>query len=113
MLANWTVLLESIVANPDELVSRLALLTASERQQLTVEWAVAPCNGFPTEHVVQSVERRAEKTPEAVAVEYEGESWSYRELNERANQLARYLQELGVGPEVLVGLCVERSLEMM
>src|SRR5205814_1222470 len=51
--------------------------------------------------------------PEAVAVVYEGEEISYRELNQRANQLAHYLRKKGVGPEVLVGLCVERSVEMV
>ena len=54
-----------------------------------------------------------ERTPEAVAVVFEGQSLTYRELNARANQLAHYLRSLGVGPEVLVGLCLERSLEMV
>ena len=58
-------------------------------------------------------EAQVERTPEAVAVVYEAEQAELRELNERANQLAHYLRALGVGPEVLVGLCVERSLEMV
>ena len=58
-------------------------------------------------------EQQVEQTPDAVAVVYEAEQLSYDELNRRANQLAHYLQKLGVGPEVKVGLCVERSLEMI
>ena len=58
-------------------------------------------------------EAQVERTPDAVAVVYRDEELTYRELNHRANQLARYLREHGVGPEALVGLCVERSLEMV
>ena len=54
-----------------------------------------------------------ERTPDAIAVVYEDAQWTYRELNRRANQLAHHLRALGVGPEVRVGLCVERSLEMV
>ena len=68
---------------------------------------------YPQRCVHEMFEEQVERTPEAVAVEYEGQRWNYRELNERANQLAHYLQELGVGPEVRVGICVERSLEMV
>ena len=56
---------------------------------------------------------QAQRTPDATAVVFEGQSLSYRDLDERSNQLARYLRESGVGPEVLVGICVERSLEMV
>ena len=56
---------------------------------------------------------QVEKTPDAVAVVFEDQQLTYRELNKRANQLAHYLRKLGVGPEVLVGICVERSLEMV
>ena len=65
------------------------------------------------EACVELFEEQVERTPEAVAVVFEEEQVSYRELNRRANQLAHYLRELGVGPEVLVGICVERSLEMV
>ena len=54
-----------------------------------------------------------ERTPDAIAVQFEGQQLTYRELNSRANQLAHYLQGLGVGPEKLAGICVERSLEMV
>src|SRR5262249_20300720 len=68
---------------------------------------------YPQRCVHKLFEEQAARTPEAVAAEYGGQSCSYRELNERANQLAHHLREMGVGPEVLVGICVERSLEMM
>src|SRR5713226_9655175 len=58
-------------------------------------------------------EEQVERTPDAVAFVFEGQELTYRELNSRANQLGHYLQRLGVGPEVLVGICVERSLEMI
>ena len=54
-----------------------------------------------------------EKTPDAIAVVFADQRLTYRELNQRANQLAHYLRKLGVGPEVLVGVCVERSMEMI
>ena len=58
-------------------------------------------------------EAQVERTPDAVAIVFEGEAFTYRELNARANQLAHYLIKRGVGPDVLVGICVERSLEMV
>ncbi|TLZ31412.1 MAG: non-ribosomal peptide synthetase, partial [Gammaproteobacteria bacterium] len=58
-------------------------------------------------------EAQAERTPQAIAVRFESKQLTYQELDRRANQLAHHLRELGVGPEVLVGLCVERSLEMV
>ncbi|MDB4968769.1 MAG: Malonyl CoA-acyl carrier protein transacylase, partial [Myxococcales bacterium] len=58
-------------------------------------------------------EQQAVRTPDAIAVDYDGRRLSYRELDERANRLAHHLQALGVGPEVRVGICVERSLEMV
>src|SRR6185295_6343818 len=61
----------------------------------------------------QLVEEQAEKTPDAVAVVYANQGLTYRDLNAKANQLAHYLKKLGVGPDVLVGICVERSLEMI
>ena len=69
---------------------------------------------YPREKCVQQLfEEQVERTPEAVAVVYEAEQVTYAELNKRANRLAHYLQSLGVGPELLVGICVERSVEMV
>jgi amino acid adenylation domain-containing protein len=113
MLKHFEILLESAVANPDRRISELALLTESERDQLLKGWNSTKCT-FPADKSVhQLFEAQVERTPDAVAVVSENEQLSYRELNARANKLARYLQRLGVGPEVLVGICVKRSVEMM
>ena len=113
MLQHLRVLLEGIVRDPALRLSDLAILTAEERHQLVVE-----CNhtqvDFP-DHITlhELFEQQAQKTPNAVAVEFEGARLSYCELNERANQLARHLNSLGVGPDTPVGLFHERSLNMM
>jgi amino acid adenylation domain-containing protein/FkbM family methyltransferase len=111
---HFQTLLSSIVAAPEQRVSALSLLTATESQQLLVEW-----NRTEVEYPQQQqclhrlFEQQVESQPEATAVVYEGQQLTYRQLNERANQLSHHLQSLGVGPDVLVGICVERSLEMV
>ncbi|MBW4546344.1 MAG: amino acid adenylation domain-containing protein [Symplocastrum torsivum CPER-KK1] len=113
MLGNFQTLLEGIVANPQQRLSDLPLLTAAEQHQLLVEWNNTT-KEYPQDKCIhQLFEAQVEQAPDAVAVVFEGEQLTYRELNARANQLAHYLQVLGVGPEVLVGICVERSLEML
>jgi amino acid adenylation domain-containing protein len=112
MAAHFETILDGIATDADQHISRLPMLTDAERHQLLVEWNDTR-REYPNECVHQLFEAQTEKTPEAVAVLREGEELSYRELNRRANQLAHYLRELGVGPEVLVGICVERSLEMV
>ncbi|MFL6236020.1 MAG: amino acid adenylation domain-containing protein, partial [Thermoanaerobaculia bacterium] len=116
-VARWSghfqVLLEGLVTNPAQRVSELPLLTAPEREQILVEWNRPPAD-YPEEGFVHRLfESQAEKTPEAVAVVFEGESLTYRELNARANRLARHLRRRGAGPEVLVGIRAERSFEMV
>ncbi|MBW4490249.1 MAG: amino acid adenylation domain-containing protein [Trichocoleus desertorum ATA4-8-CV12] len=107
-------LLEQIVAHPDRHLSEFCLLTSSEWQQITA-W-----NQTEQEFAVESsstlvalFEAQVARTPNEIAVTYEDQSLTYRELNQRANHLAHYLQSLGVAPEVLVGICLERSLEMI
>jgi len=105
--------LEGIVANPNESVSELPVITEAEKHQLLVEWNDTQ-RDYPKDKCIhQLFETQVEKSPDAVAVTFEDQRLTYRELNARTNQLAHYLQELGVGPEVLVGICMERSLEMM
>ena len=105
-------LLESIVADPGCRISELPLLSALEREQLLVDW-----NGAGEDYRVVVVhelfEECAARAPGALAVESESGLVSYGELNDRANRLAHHLRGLGVGPDVLVGLCVERGVEMM
>jgi amino acid adenylation domain-containing protein len=113
LLGHFVRMLEGIVADADQRISTLPLLSAAERQQLPVEWndtAVA----YPRDRCVHELfEEQAERTPDAVAVVCEGRHLTYRQLNERANQLAHHLGSQGVGPETLVGLCLERSLDLV
>jgi len=113
MVGHWQTLLEGIVADPEQRLSELPLLTETERHQLLVEWNTSQTE-YPVDRCIhQLFEAQVEQTPDAVAVIFEDMQLTYRELNQRANQLAHHLRQLGVGPEVLVGLCMERSLEMV
>jgi len=113
MLGHMRQVLESIAADPRQKLSEISLLTAAEREQILVEWTNTAAE-YPRDKCVhQLFEEQVARTPEAVALVGEKERLSYAELNRRANQLAHYLRELGVGPEVPVGLCVERSPEMI
>ncbi|MEG4588311.1 amino acid adenylation domain-containing protein [Microcoleus sp. MOSTC5] len=110
MLGHLQVLLEGMAANPHQPLKNLPLLTPAEKQQILVEWNGTKAD-YPQDNCIhQLFEQQAQRTPDAVAVVFEDQKVTYRELNERANQLAHYLQQLGVKPEVLVGICVERSL---
>ncbi len=113
MLKHLETLLEGIAADPDRRLSQLPLLTASERHEVLVLWNQTETD-YPKEKAVHRLfAEQAERTPDAVAVEFKRQRLTYGELNRRSNQLARYLRGMGVGPEVLVGLCLERSLEML
>ncbi|MEG3890353.1 amino acid adenylation domain-containing protein [Microcoleus sp. Z1_A1] len=108
MLGHLQTLLEGIVPNPEQRLWSLPLLTAVEKQQL-LEWNNTFAQYPQDKCIHQLFEEAVSRSPDAVAVVFEGEELSYRELNARANQLARHLRSLGVEPEVLVGICVERS----
>jgi amino acid adenylation domain-containing protein len=113
MAGHLEILLSGIVANPDLRLSMLPLLTEQERHQMLVEWNDTRTD-YPTDCCLHELfDAQAERTPDAIAVVFEDQQLTYRELNRRANQLAHYLRRLGVGPDVLVGICVERSLEMV
>ena len=113
MLGHLQTLLKGIVEDPDQHLSELPLLSEAERHQLLFEWNETATE-YPRDRCVHELfEEQVERTPDAVAVVFEDEQLTYRELNRRANQLAHHLRALGVGPEVLVGICVERSLEMV
>jgi len=113
MMEHYRSLLEGVVANPSEKVSALPLLTEAERRQLLVEWNATVADYSRDRCLHELIEAQVERTPDGLAVVCEEERLTYRELNGRANQLAHYLKTLGVGPEVLVGICVERSVEMV
>ncbi|MEL4898615.1 amino acid adenylation domain-containing protein [Crocosphaera sp. Alani8] len=112
MVGHLETLLSAIVANPQQSLSDLPLLSEAEREQLLSEWNQTTVNYAPL-CIHQIFENQVEKTPHAVAVEFEEQKLTYEQLNSKANQLAYYLRSLGVKPEVLVGICVERSLEMV
>jgi len=106
-------LLGSVINNPEATISDLEILSRVERQQLLVEFNDTKTGNPRDKCIHQLFEEQAERTPDNIAVVFEDQQLTYAELNTRSNQLARYLQKLGVGPEVLVGLCVERSVEMV
>ena len=113
MLEHVERVLEGMVADVRQEVNKLELLSAAEQDQLLEQWNKTERDYEDEVCVQQLFEARAAAQPEAVALVCEGEQVSYGELNRRSNQLARHLQELGVGPEVVVGLCVEKSVEMV
>jgi amino acid adenylation domain-containing protein/non-ribosomal peptide synthase protein (TIGR01720 family) len=106
-------LFAGIVANPQQRLSELPLLTESEQHQLLREWNNTEVADPQLQCIHQLFEMQVQKTPNSVAVVFEDQQLTYRELNTKANQLAHYLRNLGVKPEVKVGICVERSLEMV
>jgi amino acid adenylation domain-containing protein len=113
MVNQFQVLLEGIAADPAQRLSALPLLAESERRLMLLEWNQT-ATAFAQDRTIQGMfDEQAARRPDAVAVVYEQESLTYAQLNSRANQLAHHLRSLGVGPEVRVGMCLERSLEMV
>ncbi|MFS0519589.1 amino acid adenylation domain-containing protein [Nostoc sp. UIC 10607] len=121
MLGHFQTLLESIVANPEQRISDLSLLTVQERQKLLIDWNNTKRDYLENKCFHQLFEAQVQETPDAIALNarsanallFDNEELSYKELNIRSNQLAHYLKKLGVVPDVLVGICVERSLMMI
>jgi len=113
LAGHFEVLLEGIVAAPPARLSELPLLPQAERHRVIAEWNATDAE-YPADKCLPELfEAQAARTPDAVAVIYEDTRLSYGELDRRSNQLAHHLRKLGVGPEMVVGLCVERSLEMV
>ncbi len=113
LLGHFHALLAGIVTDPERRIGDLPLLTEAERHQVLVEWNQTAGDYPRTTCLHELFEEQVERTPKAVAVIYEEQQLTYSELNARANQLARHLQTLGVGPETLVAICVDRSVEMI
>ncbi|MCZ8241041.1 MAG: amino acid adenylation domain-containing protein [Microcystis sp. LE19-131.1A] len=112
-LGHFQTLLEAVINDSRQNLRELPLLSPAERQQLLVDWNNTKTDYPQDQCIHQLFEAQVERTPDAIAVIFENQKLTYSELNSRANQLAYYLQSLGVGPEVLVGISVERSLEMI
>ncbi|HYR12404.1 MAG TPA: condensation domain-containing protein, partial [Longimicrobium sp.] len=113
MLEHLQRVLEQVAADADVRLSELELLGEAERALVLEEWNRTEA-GYPADRCIHELfEAQAARTPGAVAVRFEDESLTYRELNDRANPLAHYLRRRGVGPEVRVGICLERGVEMV
>lgn len=113
MVRRFENLLHDLTRYPAQALSTLSMLSAAERNQLLVDWNRTEAN-FPHEQGIQQLfERQVVKNPNAIAVSFEKQALTYRELNQRANQLAHFLRRNGVGPDILIGICMERSLEMI
>ncbi|HEY9500237.1 MAG TPA: condensation domain-containing protein, partial [Pyrinomonadaceae bacterium] len=113
MLGTYATLLESIVANPNAHVADLPLMTMAQRKQVLIEWNDTKAE-FPSQKSIhQLFEEQAARTPDDMAVVCDNERLTFSELSARANQLGQYLRKRGVGPEVRVAICVERSIEMI
>ncbi len=111
MLQQLLDVLQVMVEQPELRLGELSLLSAQEQQQLA--WSATPAS-FPEQtSIKQCFEQQVQQSPDATALIFEQETLSYAQLNQRANQLAHYLRARGVGPEVLVGVYIERSLEMV
>jgi Non-ribosomal peptide synthetase modules and related proteins len=113
LLGHLQTLFGGMVAQPEQRLTELPLLSEAERRQVVVEWN-ATQSAYPQERCIhQLFEAQVEQAPEVVAAVFEDQQLTYRALNTWANQLAHYLQALGVGPEGRVGICMERSVEMV
>lgn len=113
MLGHLETLLQGIVINPNQHISDLPILTEAEKHRLLVEWNDTRKDYPKGDCVHELFEAQVQRSPDAVAVIFEDQRLTYDQLNQRANRLAHDLIKLGVGPEVLVGLCMEPSLEMV
>ncbi|OPF19391.1 non-ribosomal peptide synthetase [Microcystis aeruginosa KW] len=113
MMTHFKTLLAAIVENPRQSVASLPLLNPEEEYQLLEGWNETKADYSYNKCIHQLIEEQAARTPDGVAVVFENQQLTYAELNSRANQLAHYLRSLGVETEVIVGLCVERSLDMI
>ncbi len=110
---HYRLLLEGVVADPEQPISLLPMLTGVEQHLLLEAWNDTAAD-FPRDKLLHELfADQAALTPDAVAVIHDQQQLTYRELDRRSNRLAHHLQSLGVGPEIIVGLCVERSPEMI
>ncbi|MCB0155794.1 MAG: amino acid adenylation domain-containing protein [Anaerolineae bacterium] len=113
MLGHLEMLLTGMATDLEQPLKQLPLLTAAERRQILVEWNNTQRDYPPEATLQQLFEAQVARTPQAIALTFAETALTYDALNEQANQLAHHLRSLGVGPEVLVGIFMERSLEMV
>jgi amino acid adenylation domain-containing protein/FkbM family methyltransferase len=113
MVGHFKNLLEAVVADPQQRIMTVPLMNAAEKQQVLDGWNDTECSYASDRCIHELFEEQVARRPEAIAAVFGEEKLTYNELNARANQLAYYLRQLGVGPEVLVGISVARSMEML
>jgi amino acid adenylation domain-containing protein len=113
LLGHLQKLFESVVADPGVRIGELSFLSDAEKSQLLSEWNETQRDYRSDKCVHDLFEEQAEKTPGAIALVFEGQQLTYRELNTRANRVAHCLANIGVGPETLVAICMERSFELV
>jgi amino acid adenylation domain-containing protein len=113
MIRHYENILRSVIANPDQPISHIPILSEKERRQLLASSTHVSKSSWRAASLHELFEARVESTPGAVALVFEGSRLTYEELNRRANKLANHLRSRGVGPDVLVGISVERSVEMV
>ncbi|MFB3786195.1 MAG: MupA/Atu3671 family FMN-dependent luciferase-like monooxygenase [bacterium] len=113
MQRQFDIFLRGLSMNPDQPIARLPILSEDESRRILIDWNATQAE-YPREDCIHDqFEAQVKRTPDAPAVAYQNQEWTYRELNRRANQVAHYLRKQGVGPDILVGVHMERSLEMM
>jgi amino acid adenylation domain-containing protein len=113
MVRHYVALLEGMLEEPERAVSLVPMMAEAERKRILVQWNATRVD-YPRDRCIHEVfEEQVERTPEAIAVLFGDKTLTYRDLNIRSNRLAHNLRALGVGPDVLVGLCIERSQEMI
>ena len=113
MGGHWITLLEGMVARPASPIADLPLLSAQERQEIVFDWNHTDRQYSREKTIVGIIEDQVEKAPQVIAVVFEGQCITYAELNSRSNQLAHFLRKKGLTQEHLVGVCMERSVEMV
>src|SRR5205807_2383884 len=113
LLASYKAILEQMANSSGITIGELSILSEADRRQLLVERNRTQAEHEKGKCIQQLFEEQVERTPDATAASNEDRQLTYRELNNRANQLGHYLQSLGVGPEARVGVCLERNLEMV
>ncbi len=113
IMSHFRILLEGIVAHPDQRIAEIPMLTDAEQRLFFPTGQIADTSERPQKCVHQLFEEQAARTPDAVALEFEEQHLTYQQLNRKANQVAHYLQGRGVGPNTLVGICMKRSREMI
>jgi len=113
MVVHYQTLLESIVKDPEQIIGNLNMLTKEEESQLLLDFNDTAVDYPKDKTIIDLFEEQVAKTPDHIAIVYEGEELTYRALDERSNQLGRYLEKKGVKPDTLVGICIDRSLEMI